>query len=61
MKDLAKVVLLLIAGGCFLTISYFTFIDPKLTTQQFMNLVFAGMATVVIIGGLYLFSQHLRK
>jgi len=61
MKDLAKVVLLLIAGGCFGIIAYFTFIEPQLTIQQFINLVYAGMATVVIIIGMYFLAQHFRE
>ena len=60
MKDLVKLVFLLIAGGCFGTIAWFTFIDPELTTDQFMNLVYAGIALVAVIAITYAWYQ-LRK
>jgi hypothetical protein len=54
MGNVVKIVFLLIAGGCFWAIHRATFVTEQMTVDQFMNLVYAGMATVVIIIGMYL-------
>ena len=61
MKNAPKIVLLVIAGLCFMVITWFTFVDPKMTIDQFMNLVYAGMILVAFICFLYVWYTLKNK
>jgi uncharacterized membrane protein len=57
MENVVKIVFLLIAGGCFAAITWFTFIDPVLSTNQFTVMVCAAIALVAFIIGLYVWYK----